>query len=139
MIWNSQLLGFAGVMRPSSPLRLTLVVSVLITQQYRQKDGSILGDPINADFTEATIELGWSPPKLMTNWDLLPLVVMAEGSEPAIVEIPSDYFPLVKIGHPDHNLKFEKLGLRWVPAPALTRLGFDIGGVQYTAVPFIGW
>ena len=64
---------------------------------------------------------------------------MAEGDMPHITEIPSEMFPIVHITHPDHELAFEKLGLRWVPAPALSRLGFDIGGVQYTATPFLGW
>ncbi|KAH9905392.1 nitric oxide synthase [Xylariomycetidae sp. FL2044] len=118
MIWNGQLLSFAG---------------------YVQEDGAILGDPVNVELTKAIIELGWRPPAIRTRWDLLPLVTMAEGDEPIITEIPKDAFPLVKIQHPRYDLAFEKLGLRWVPAPALSRLGFSIGGVQYTATPFIVW
>lgn len=66
---------------------------------------------------------------------------MAEGDEPYVTPIPESLFPLVQIRHPNpqYSLAFEKLGLRWVPAPALSQLGFDIGGVQYTATPFIGW
>lgn len=64
---------------------------------------------------------------------------MAEGEDPVITNISKDDFPLVRISHPRYELPFEKLGLRWVPAPALSQLGFDIGGVQYTAAPFIGW
>lgn len=64
---------------------------------------------------------------------------MAQGDKPVITELPKDAFPLVHIQHPQHKLAFHKLGLRWVPAPALSRLGFSIGGVQYTASPFIGW
>lgn len=63
---------------------------------------------------------------------------MAEGEEPVITELPKDAFPLVHIRHPKYP-ELETLGLRWVPAPALSRLGFSIGGVQYTATPFIGW
>ncbi|KAI9686081.1 MAG: hypothetical protein M1822_004064 [Bathelium mastoideum] len=118
MLWNQQLLAFAG---------------------YTNDDGSILGDPINAEITASIIELGWKPPEFRTKWDLLPLVTMAEGDEPAITEISKEDFPLVHVRHPQYELPFEKLGLRWVPAPALSRLGFDIGGVQYTATPFIGW
>jgi nitric oxide synthase oxygenase domain/subunit len=117
MIWNQQLLAFAG---------------------YRNKDGSVLGDPHSVDLTEAIIELGWIPPTTRTQWDILPLVTMAEGEEPVITEIPEDVFPLVHIRHPRHP-EMDQLGLRWVPAPALSRLGFNIGGVQYTATPFIGW
>ncbi|KAK1532085.1 nitric oxide synthase [Colletotrichum costaricense] len=117
MIWNSQLLSFAG---------------------YQQSNGTILGDPANVELTNAIIELGWTPPRFRSQWDLLPLVTMAEGEEPVITELPKDAFPLVHIRHPKHP-ELETLGLRWVPAPALSRLGFSIGGVQYTAAPFIGW
>ncbi|OHX00189.1 nitric oxide synthase [Colletotrichum incanum] len=117
MIWNSQLLSFAG---------------------YEQSDGEILGDPANVELTNAIIELGWTPPRFRSQWDLLPIVTMAEGEEPVITELPKDAFPLVHIRHPKHP-ELETLGLRWVPAPALSRLGFSIGGVQYTATPFIGW
>ncbi|KAF9873654.1 nitric oxide synthase [Colletotrichum karsti] len=117
MIWNSQLLSFAG---------------------YQQSNGEILGDPANVELTNAIIELGWTPPRFRSQWDLLPLVTMAEGEQPVITELPKDAFPLVRIRHPKHP-GLETLGLRWVPAPALSRLGFSIGGVQYTAAPFIGW
>ncbi|PIA90769.1 Nitric oxide synthase-like protein [Cercospora beticola] len=118
MVWNGQLLSFAG---------------------YKDDDDTILGDPANVALTEAIIELGWQPPQLRTQWDLLPLVTMAEGDEPCITNISENDFPLVRIKHPDYELAFEKLGLRWVAAPALSQLGFDIGGVQYTATPFMGW
>ncbi|PPJ57889.1 hypothetical protein CBER1_11465 [Cercospora berteroae] len=118
LVWNGQLLSFAG---------------------YKSDDSTVLGDPANVALTEAIIELGWQPPQLRTQWDLLPLVTMAEGDEPCITNISEDDFPLVRITHPDHELAFEKLALRWVAAPALSQLGFDIGGVQYTATPFMGW
>ncbi|TDZ20733.1 Nitric oxide synthase, inducible [Colletotrichum orbiculare MAFF 240422] len=117
MIWNSQLLSFAG---------------------YQQPNGDVLGDPANVDLTTAITELGWKPPRVRSQWDLLPLVTMAEGEDPVITELPKDAFPLVHIRHPKHP-GLDNLGLRWVPAPALSRLGFSIGGVQYTATPFIGW
>ena len=119
-VWNQQLLAFAG---------------------YTQPDGSILGDPANKDLTDSMISLGWKPPTIRTRWDLLPLVTVAEGDKPYMTHIPSELFPLVHITHPSEkfSLAFEKMGLRWVPAPALSGLGFDIGGMQYTAAPFIGW
>ncbi|KAL8749522.1 MAG: hypothetical protein Q9199_007637, partial [Rusavskia elegans] len=64
---------------------------------------------------------------------------MADGDVPAMVEIPPELGRLVEIRHPRYTAEFEKLDLKWVTVPALTRLGFDIGGVQYTAAPFIGW
>ncbi|KAI4268043.1 MAG: hypothetical protein LQ337_008062, partial [Flavoplaca oasis] len=102
-------------------------------------DGTILGDPSSTGLTKAIIELGWAPPSPRGRWDLLPLVVMADGDVPSMIEIPSELGRLVEIRHPRYNAEFKKLDLKWVTVPALTRLGFDIGGVQYTAAPFIGW
>ncbi|KAL8932016.1 MAG: hypothetical protein Q9211_006580, partial [Gyalolechia sp. 1 TL-2023] len=118
MIWNHQLLEFAG---------------------YEMEDGSILGDPVSVALTNEMIEIGWEPPSPRTRWDLLPLVVMAEDDAPVMMEVPSPLSNLVKIQHPRYFDEFKRLDLRWVAAPALTRLGFDIGGVQYTAAPFLGW
>ncbi|KAF9462533.1 nitric oxide synthase [Collybia nuda] len=118
MIWNDQILTFAG---------------------YEITDGSTIGDPKNVQLTKAIIELGWEPPQPRGRWDVLPLVTMAEGDLPVIAELPSHLRALVKIRHPKYYDEFEELDLKWVAFPALSRLGFDIGGVQYTATPFIGW
>ncbi|KAL8701567.1 MAG: hypothetical protein Q9201_004840 [Fulgogasparrea decipioides] len=118
MIWNHQFLEFAG---------------------YEMEDGSILGDPMSVELTKAVIGLGWQPPNSKSRWDLLPLVVMADNDVPAMIEIPPELGKLVEIRHPRFKGRFDSLDLRWVAFPALTRLGFDIGGVQYTAAPFIGW
>ncbi|KAL8787058.1 MAG: hypothetical protein Q9213_002400 [Squamulea squamosa] len=118
MIWNHQILEFAG---------------------YEMEDGSVLGDPNSVILTKSILELGWKPPIHKSRWDLLPLVVMADGDIPAMVEIPPELSVLVDIRHPRFSAEFERLDLKWVAFPALTRLGFDIGGVQYTAAPFIGW
>ena len=118
MVWNHQLLQFAG---------------------YEMEDGSILGDPMSVELTKAIIEIGWVPPSNKSRWDMLPLVVMADSDVPVMTELPSDLCKLVQIRHPRYQNEFEKLDLKWVAFPALTRLGFDIGGVQYTAAPFIGW
>lgn len=106
--------------------------------QYGEEGGSVLGDPANVEITKGIIELGWRPPVPRTKWDILPLVMMGEDDEPVITEIPKDLFPIVHLSHPKYPA-FDILGLRWVPAPILSRLGFSIGGVQYTAAPFIGW
>ncbi|MCJ1359909.1 MAG: hypothetical protein MMC33_009912 [Icmadophila ericetorum] len=118
VIWNNALLAFAG---------------------YENETGTILGDPINVQLTKDIMELGWNPPELKTRWDLLPLVTMAEGDLPVFTEIPREIRELVPIMHPRYDSEFRQLDLKWVAFPALTRLGFDIGGVQYTATPFIGW
>ena len=118
MFWNHQILEFAG---------------------YEAEDGSIIGDPNSVNLTKAIIDLGWVPPESRSPCDLLRLVAIAEGDFPAFAEIPTYLRPLMNIHHPQYAAQFEKLGLKWVSFPALTRLGFDIGGVQYTATPFIDW
>ena len=118
MIWNNQVLQFAG---------------------YHIEGGAVLGDPTSVELTNAIIDLGWQPPEPKGRWDLLPLVAMAEGDSPAMIELPADLRKLVNIRHPKYTTEFETLDLKWAAFPALTRLGFDIGGVQYTAAPFIGW
>ena len=94
---------------------------------------------MTVDLTDAIINLGWEPPSPRTPWDVLPLVTMADGDLPAVSEIPSDLRKLVSIRHPRYHSEFQQLDLHWMQFPALSRLGFDIGGVQYTATPFIGW
>jgi nitric oxide synthase oxygenase domain/subunit len=118
MIWNHQMLAFAG---------------------YKQADGSILGDPANVDLTESMIEFGWKPPMNKSRWDMLPLITMAENDTPYMMELPLELRRTIQITHPRYEKEFNELDLRWVAAPALSRLGFDIGGNQYTATPFIGW
>ena len=118
MIWNRQILAFAG---------------------YRLKDGSIVGDPANVDLTERMIDFGWRPPMCKSRWDFLPLITMAENDTPYMMELPAELRRTIQITHPRYEMEFGDLGLRWVSAPALSGLGFDIGGNQYTASPFIGW
>ncbi|KAI4251801.1 MAG: hypothetical protein LQ352_004647, partial [Teloschistes flavicans] len=103
------------------------------------EDGSVLGDPASVELTKAIIGLGWKPPNSRSRWDLLPLVVMADNDVPVMIDIPPDLGRQIHIQHPRYPAAFENLDLRWVAAPALARLGFDIGGVQYTAAPFLGW
>lgn len=122
----------------ASPIDFDANVSWIRNPQYELEDGSIVGDPSNVKLTQDIIDLGWAPPRPKTPWDLLPIVAMAESDAPALVEVPDDLRRLIAIRHPDYP-GFNELGLRWYQFPALSRLGFDIGGVQYTATPFIGW
>lgn len=102
-------------------------------------DGSVLGDPENVQLTKDIIKLGWQPPKPRSRWDMLPLVAMAEGDAPAMGTLPAELTDLVSIRHPRFEREFAELDLKWYKCPALCRFGFDIGGVQYTAAPFMGW
>lgn len=103
-VWNSQLIRYAG---------------------YKQPDGRILGDPANVEFTEVPrvsigyhihvenkcmwvncgfqslqicLQLGWKPPK--TRFDVLPLLLQANGNDPELFEIPEDLILEVPITHP---------------------------------------
>ncbi|XP_063930433.1 nitric oxide synthase, salivary gland isoform X2 [Zophobas morio] len=114
-VWNPQLLGFAG---------------------YRQPDGSILGDPLNVEFTEVCLRLGWRGPG--TRWDILPLVLSANGHDPDYFDIPSELILEVPLTHPTLDW-FEELGLKWYALPAVSNMMFDVGGLQFTAAPFNGW
>lgn len=46
---------------------------------YKEPDGSIRGDPMNLEITNICIQLGWNPPR--TDFDILPLVLSANGNE----------------------------------------------------------
>ncbi|PYH90281.1 nitric-oxide synthase [Aspergillus ellipticus CBS 707.79] len=127
MFWNQQVLNFAAV---SSPCFNPSKPEVTDSTQYELDDGSILGDPSNVQLTKDIIDLGWAPPSPKGRWDLLPLVAMAEDDAPALVELPDHLRRLISIEHPDYP-GIGQLDLKWYQFPALSRLGFDIGGVQY--------
>ncbi|CAC5400378.1 NOS1 [Mytilus coruscus] len=114
-VWNSQLIMYAG---------------------YRQSDGSIIGDPLNVDFTSVCIEMGWIGRNGM--FDVLPLVLQANGCDPEWFEIPSHLIMEVHITHPTHP-SLADLGLKWFCVPAVSGMKIDCGGLEFTASPFSGW
>ncbi|CAG0902277.1 unnamed protein product, partial [Darwinula stevensoni] len=109
-IWNHQLIGFAG---------------------YLQPDGSILGDPLTV-----CLDLGWRGKG--TAFDVLPLVLSANGGDPEYFVIPEDLVLQVPISHPQYEW-FKELGLRWYGLPAVSGMLFDCGGIEFPAAPFSGW
>uniref|UniRef100_A0A1B0CLH8 Nitric oxide synthase oxygenase n=2 Tax=Lutzomyia longipalpis TaxID=7200 RepID=A0A1B0CLH8_LUTLO len=114
-VWNSQLILYAG---------------------YREPDGRIIGDPANVEFTEFCIKLGWKAPR--GEWDILPMVLSANGHDPEYFEYPPDLILEVPITHPTYKW-FADFGLRWYAVPAVSGMLFDCGGIQFTGVPFNGW
>ncbi|XP_078277885.1 nitric oxide synthase 1 [Rhinoraja longicauda] len=114
-IWNSQLLKYAG---------------------YKQSDGSIVGDPASADFTEVCMQQGWKGPK--GRFDILPLLLQANGNDPERFEIPPELILEVPIRHPRFEW-FEGLKLKWYVLPAVSNMLLDIGGLEFPACPFNGW
>nr|XP_014095409.2 nitric oxide synthase [Bactrocera oleae]XP_036234036.1 nitric oxide synthase [Bactrocera oleae]XP_036234073.1 nitric oxide synthase [Bactrocera oleae]XP_036234191.1 nitric oxide synthase [Bactrocera oleae] len=114
-IWNSQLISYAG---------------------YKQSDGSVVGDPMNAEFTDVCLKMGWKSKG--TEWDILPLVVSANGEDPELFEYPADLILEVPFSHPKYEW-FTELDLRWYALPAVSSMMFDVGGIQFTAAAFSGW
>ncbi len=115
-IWNDQLIRYAG---------------------YTQANGSVVGDPGQAEITRVIRALGWRG-GLRTPFDLLPLVIEMPGKAPRLFELPRSLVLEVEIAHPDYPW-FAKLGLRWHALPALSNMTFEAGGLRYTAAPFNGW
>jgi nitric-oxide synthase, bacterial len=115
-IWNEQLIRYAG---------------------YPCADGTVLGDPRYADFTDTVRELGW-PGGPGTAFDVLPLVVEAPGEGPRLFDLPTNAVLEVPLRHPRFRW-FADLGLRWHAVPAISNMCLEIGGVCYPAAPFNGW
>ncbi|KAG5898095.1 hypothetical protein JTB14_027452 [Gonioctena quinquepunctata] len=114
-VWNPQLVSYAG---------------------YRQPDGTTIGDPMNVEFTDVCVKLGWKGSG--GKWDILPLVLSANGHDPDYFDIPKEYILEVPFQHPTYKW-FEELGLKWYTLPAVSNMMFDCGGIQFTAAPFNGW
>lgn len=116
-IWNEQLIRYAG---------------------YRQSDGTVLGDPRYADFTDLACALGWRPPSPTGRFDVLPLMVSTECDGTRMYQIDPQFVLEVPLTHPDHDW-FAGLGLRWHAVPAISNMRLRIGGITYPAAPFNGW
>ncbi|VDI59533.1 nitric-oxide synthase, brain [Mytilus galloprovincialis] len=114
-VWNTQLIMYAG---------------------YKQPDGSVIGDPASIDFTNVVIKMGWKPKFGM--FDVLPLILQANGMDPEMFEIPAELIFEVPIKHPKFP-SFAELGLKWFALPAVSAMLFDCGGLEFTACPFNGW
>uniref|UniRef100_A0A673HC33 Nitric oxide synthase n=1 Tax=Sinocyclocheilus rhinocerous TaxID=307959 RepID=A0A673HC33_9TELE len=114
-VWNSQLIRYAG---------------------YKQPDGSIIGDPASVELTEICIQQGWKAPK--GRFDVLPLLLQANGNDPELFEIPDDLVLEVPIIHPKFEW-FKALNLKWYGLPAVSNMLLEIGGLEFTACPFSGW
>ncbi|XP_041456933.1 nitric oxide synthase, brain-like isoform X3 [Lytechinus variegatus] len=114
-VWNRQLLGYAG---------------------YKQPDGTIIGDPAGVEFTEVCQKLGWKGSG--GRFDVLPLVLQANGEDPEMYDIPPSLILEVPLEHPKFPW-FKDLGLKWYALPAVSSLMLDLGGLEFTACPFNGW
>uniref|UniRef100_A0A8C3KKC7 Nitric oxide synthase, inducible n=1 Tax=Calidris pygmaea TaxID=425635 RepID=A0A8C3KKC7_9CHAR len=114
-VWNSQLIRYAG---------------------YQMPDGSIVGDPASVEFTQLCIELGWKPK--YGRFDVVPLVLQANGQDPEIFELPPEIVLEVPMEHPKYEW-FKELDLKWYALPAVANMLLEAGGLEFTGCPFNGW
>ncbi|XP_069471112.1 nitric oxide synthase, inducible [Ambystoma mexicanum] len=114
-VWNSQLIRYAG---------------------YQMADGSILGDPASLEFTQLCIDIGWKP--RYGRFDVLPLLLQANGQDPEFFEIPPELVLEVSMEHPKYDW-FKELDLRWYVLPAVCNMLLEVGGIEFPACPFNGW
>jgi len=105
---------------------------------YQAADGTVLGDPANADITRLARCLGWPGGRPAAQFDMLPLLVQEAGAPVTRHELPADAVLEVPIGHPEFGW-FAGLGLRWYAVPVISDMYLDVGGVCYPAAPFNGW
>jgi len=126
--WSSQFVRYAGYQ-----------LDPLISHKDANEDG-ILGDPANVEFTKYLIKNKlWSPPRKMSAFDLLPLVLKIPGRDkPFVYSLPDQYIQEVSIEHPDYP-GIKNLGLKWAAVPAISNFNMNLGGINYNCCPFNGW
>ncbi|MBB6633728.1 nitric oxide synthase oxygenase [Cohnella thailandensis] len=113
-IWNHQLIRYAG---------------------YETENG-IVGDPASVTFTKVCLELGWRGEG--TPFDVLPLVIQANGQKPRWFRIPDELVLEVPLSHPTEDL-FGSFSAKWYAVPIISDMALTIGGIRYPAAPFNGW
>ncbi len=86
---------------------------------YANADGTITGDPANLFLTETCEKFGWTGQA--TAFDILPVIVQAEGTKPKLYNVPQDAILEVPIIHPDLSF-FADFGLRWHAVPLQVRI-----------------
>lgn len=116
-IWNRQLIRYAG---------------------YRTASGNRIGDPEQEDFTRRVIAMGWQPPAIRGQFDLLPLVIQMPGQQPRFYPLPSDAILEVPLVHPEFRW-FEELRLKWHALPVVSDMELVVDGFHYPAAPFSGF
>lgn len=94
------------------------------------------GDPMEKEFTQLCIDLGWQGSG--TDFDVLPWVIQKGNETPKLFSIPQEDVLEVPIHHPNYPF-FTELGLKWYAVPAISSMPLQIGGIVYPMAPFNGW
>ena len=78
--------------------------SAQITQYagYAQKDGSVIGDRQNVEFTRIAMSLGFRPPEQIGQFDLLPVLIRDRDDRRILFNLPRDCVREVPIVHPEN-------------------------------------
>ena len=105
---------------------------------YAQKDGSVIGDRQNVEFTRIAMSLGFRPPDQIGQFDLLPVLMRDRDDRRILFNLPRDCVREVPIVHPQYA-QIEQLNLRWYAVPCLTGMIMTIGGIDYPCSPFSGF
>lgn len=128
------------VFRPADPLKHKSDARIWNRQLIRyagyETDYGMVGDPDSLALTSLCHSLGWEGKK--TPFDVLPLVISAQGMEPRWFDIPKELVLEVPIEHPEYP-QLQELGIRWYGVPIVSDMRLEIGGISYTAAPFNGW
>lgn len=103
-----------------------------------EHNGAVLGDPLNVGLTAEAIELGWTPPRSRSAFDLLPWVLVGEDGRPVLVPPPPGLIREIPLSHPALPA-FSDLGLRWYAVPVVTDMAFRLAGTVFPFAPFSGW
>ena len=111
--------------------------SAQITQYagYAQKDGSVIGDRQNVEFTRIAMSLGFRPPEQIGQFDLLPVLIRDGDDRRILFDLPRDCLREVPIAHPQYE-QIQQLNLKWYAVPCLSGMIMTIGGVDYPCAPF---
>jgi len=104
---------------------------------YVEEAGKVRGDPLNAEFTRMASSLGWRPPAVRGDFDVLPLVIREAGGAKRLYPLPEDAYRIVDIRHPEAPA-LDRLGLRWYSVPIISDMILTIGGIDYPCAPFNG-
>jgi len=124
--------------RPDRPGPRILNDQLVRYAGHRTSTGGVRGDGGQVELTGHALALGWQPPEPPGRFDVLPLLIAADGAVPEVHELPRDAVLEVPLVHPEFAW-FAKLRLRWHAVPAISNMPLSIGGVTYPAAPFNGW
>ena len=80
-------------------------------------------------------KLGWKGNN--GKFDVLPIILSNDGN-PKYYQLPDEIISKVQIKHPSIKA-IDDLNLQWFGVPMVSGMLFEVGGLQFPAVPFNGW